>query len=210
MVNKGNINKDNDSRKIITMIVMVCTLMLCSTGATYAYLAFTATNNTMTGTVAASGLSLTVTQADLKTPNTGVMVPQLESALGTAMNTTNKCVDGNGNIICKVYTITVSTTSTATMPAVGTIAFETPSTNLKWKLVAGTTAVGAVGTMQTATTTATNFATPTFNATNQEYTYYMVIWIQEMNAVQNDTGEWRATIAFNPAEGQGITSTITS
>lgn len=216
MSNNG-VNKNNDTRKIITMIAMVCTLMLCTTGATYAYLAFTASNNAMTGQVAASGLTLTVTRADLKASNTGVMVPQKATALSTAMNSTNKCVDGNGNIVCMVYTITISTTSTATMPAKGTITFTTPSTNLKWKLVksttdgsAPTTTASEVTSATAATTSAVQFVAPTFTSTNKSFTYYMVVWIDETNAVQNDSGSWRATIAFNPATGTGITSTITS
>jgi len=201
---------DNDTKKIVTMLVLVFTLMFCTTGATYAYLAFTASNNVATGTVAAAGLTLTVTEASLKSGNTGVMVPQLEGTLGTAMNSTNKCVDGNNNIVCKVYTITVSTTSTATTPTTGTIAFTSPSTNLKWKLVSNATTVGSVGTMTSATTSAASFATPTFTAANKTFTYYMVIWINETNAVQTDSGTWRATIAFNTTNGTGITSTITS
>lgn len=201
--------KDNDSKKIVTMLILVFTLMFCTTGATYAYLAFSATNNVATGTVAVSGLTLTVTEAALKSGNTSVMVPQLESALGTAMNGTNKCVDGNNNIVCKVYTITVSTSSTATTPTTGTIAFTNPSTNLKWKLVSNATTVGTVGTAKAASTSAASFATPTFTASAKTFTYYIVIWINETGAVQNDSGSWRATIAFNNVNG-GITSTIKS
>lgn len=200
---------DNDSKKILTMLVLVFTLMICTTGATYAYLAFSATNNVATGTVAQSGLTLSVAQATMKSGNTGVMVPQLESALGTAMNSTNKCVDGNNNIVCKVYTITVSTSSTATTPTTGTISFTNPSTNLKWKLVSNATTVGSVGTKAAATTNATTFATPTFSSANKTFTYYIVIWIDETNAVQTDSGTWTATIAFNSSNG-GITSTIRS
>lgn len=200
---------DNDSKKILTMLVLVFTLMICTTGATYAYLAFSATNNVATGTVAESGLTLTVTQATLKTGNTSVMVPQLESTLGTAMNSTNQCVDGNNNIVCKVYTITVSTTSTATTPTTGTITFTNPSTNLKWKLVSNATTVGTVGTKTAATTSAAVFASPTFSSANKSFTYYIVIWIDEINDVQDDSGTWTATIAFNNANG-GITSTIRS
>ena len=60
------------------------------------------------------------------------------------------------------------------------------------------------------TISAASFATPTFTAANKTFTYYMVIWINETNAVQNDSGTWRATIAFNTTNGTGITSTITS
>lgn len=209
MESKEQVNQERDSKKIIAMIVLIATLMVCTTSATYAYLAFTATNNVMTGTVAASGLTLTVTKATQKTSNTGVMVPQLESALGTAMNSTNQCVDGNGNIVCNVYTITVSTTSTATTPTTGTITFTNPSANLKWKLVNNATTVGSNGTATKATTSAATFATPTFTAANKSFTYYIVVWINETGAVQTDSGTWRATIAFNNENG-GITSTIRS
>ena len=105
----NNINKNGDSKKIVILIVLIATLMLGTTGATYAYFALTATNSsTITGTAATTSLELTVTQAALKSGNTGVMVPQKEAALATAMNSTNKCVDGNNNVICKVYTITVT------------------------------------------------------------------------------------------------------
>lgn len=206
--------KNNDTKKILATLVMVFTLMFCTTSATYAYLAFSATNNVATGTIAASGLTLTVTQQTLggtKSGTTGtVMVPQLASALGTAMGTNYKCVDTNGNIVCKVYKIDISTTSTATVPTTGTITFTSPTTNLKWQLATDATTLGTTGTATTATTSAASFATPTFTASAQSFTYYIVIWINETNGVQTDSGTWRATIAFNTTTGTGITSTITS
>ena len=56
--------------------------MICTTSATYAYFAISATNNVATGTAATAGLTLTVTEAALKTTtNSGVMVPQKEAYL---------------------------------------------------------------------------------------------------------------------------------
>ena len=101
MVNSSNVKNDNDSKKIFTMLIMVFTLMICTTSATYAYFALSVENNAMGGTAATANLGLSVVQADLKNvDHTNVMVPQLETALGAAMNTTNKCVDGNNNVIC--------------------------------------------------------------------------------------------------------------
>ena len=77
--------------------------MICTTSATYAYFAFTANNNNVVkGTAAVSGLTLTVTEQTLGGTKSGatktnVMVPQLESALGTAMGSDYKCIDANGN-----------------------------------------------------------------------------------------------------------------
>ena len=216
MNNTEIVKKDNDSKKIFTMLIMILSLMLCTTGATYAYLAFSASATIGGGSdinkIADSGLTLSITQASLESSNTGVMVPQLEAALGTAMNSTNKCVDGNGNIVCKVYTITVSASGTdiATTPVTGTIKFTNPTTNLKWKLVSNATTVGSVGTAAAATTSEASFATPTFTASAKSFTYYIVFWIQETGAVQTDSGTWSATITFDPTTGSGITSTITS
>lgn len=208
-------NKSNtDTKKILATFVMIITLMFCTTSATYAYLAFTASNNVATGTVATSGLTLTVAQQTLGGTKSGtagtVMVPQLSSSLGTAMGTDYKCVDANGNIVCKVYKIDVSTNSTATIPTKGTITFTNPTTNLKWQLASGATTLGSVGAATAATTSAAQFATPTFTSTTKSFTYYIVIWINETNSEQTDSGTWTATIAFNTANGTGITSTITS
>ena len=213
MTNSNNTtNKNNDTKKITALVALIITVMISTTSATYAYLAFQASNNNVvTGTVADAGLTLTVTESPLKT-NTGRMVPQLETALGTAINSTNKCVDGNGNIVCKVYTITATSASNATIPATATIQFthtinNTP--NLKWKLIQSASQIGTVGTATTATASKAAFATPTFSNSTKTHTYYMVVWINEINAVQNDTGTWSATISFDTANG-GITSTIRS
>lgn len=219
-MNNQEIRKnDNDSKKIFTMLILIFTLMVCTTGTTYAYFAFTATNSTeMKGTAAAAGLTLTVQEQPLggtsSGTNTNVMVPQLESALGTAMGTNYKCVDTNGNIVCKVYKITIANSNmTASMPITGTIVFPTTSANLKWRLVTNATTFGS-GTTKSATTSAQSFATPTLSATNKSYDYYIVVWINETNADQSaaDGGKsWTATIEFKPTDGSaGLTSTIKS
>lgn len=217
MVNSNEIKKDSDSKKILTMVIMVLTLMICTTSATYAYFAIApVTNNTVTGTAASAGLSLTVSKSSPTTD--GKLVPQLEAGLGTAMNSTNKCVDGNGNVVCQVYTITVNNTSSAAVVVNGTITFSgsTNMPNLKWRKTTSATTLG------TGTTTAANVATAqtlvssqsltasNASVTTDSATYYIVIWINETGAAQTDTGTFRATIEFTSSNGTGITSTITS
>jgi len=240
--------QDNDSKKIFTMLVLVFTLMICTTGATYAYFALSATNNVMTGTAATANLTLTVQTASLKS-NTGVMVPQLESTLGTAMNSTNQCVDANGNMVCKAYTITVTNGSSAGVKVKGTISFantDTSMINLKWKRTDSATAVSSTTTgsySSTNTSVCTLNAAETACSTFPEYdltagttcttsdgtdvgctsisltkyststttdsaTYYVVIWINETNEIQTDSGTWKATIKFEGENGTGVTSTI--
>jgi hypothetical protein len=236
MKDNRNINKDNDTRKIFTMMVLIFTLMICTTGATYAYFAISATNNVMSGTAATASLTLSVTQADLKnTTNTGVMVPQREAALGTAMNSTNKCVDENNNVICKVYTVTVTNESTAAVKVKGTIKFSgnTSMPNLKWRRADSTTELGsntsvAVGTNNstaydlTAGTACsvvdgddTGCTSVSLAKSNGSATYYIVVWINApmnngIEQAQTDTGTWRAEIKFEGENGTGVTSTITA
>lgn len=236
MKDNKNVNKDNDTRKIFTMMIMIFTLMICTTGATYAYFAISATNNVMTGTAATASLTLSVTQAALKnSTNTGVMVPQRESALGTAMNSTNKCVDGNNNIICKVYTITVTNTSTAAVKVKGTIKFSgnTSMPNLKWRRANSATELGSNASVAVGTNNSTTYDISAGTAcsvvdgadsgctsvslakTNGSATYYIVVWINapmsgSTEQAQTDTGTWRAEIKFEGENGTGVTSTITA
>lgn len=215
----NNINKNGDSRKIVTLIVLIATLMLGTTGATYAYFALTATNNNViTGTAATASLELSVTQATLKSGNTGVMVPQKEAALATAMNSTNKCVDGNNNVICKVYTITVTNKSTAAVKVNGTIKFanSTNMPNLKWRKTTDTVTLGTGTTAAANVTTAQTLdSNKSLAASSGTATYYIVIWINaQLNSsgvevAQTDTGTFTATIEFKSADGGGVTSTIT-
>ena len=213
-MNNSETIKNNDSRKILGLVVIIATLMITTTGATYAWLTFTGANNatTVTGTVASTGsMTLTITEAPLKSGNTGKMVPQLDDYVGTAMNGTNKCVDGNNNIVCKVYTIHVEASGDAEIPSTGQITFSNIATvpNLKWSLASSATSISS-NSKTTASTTAATFATPTFTASNRSADYYLVIWISEINAAQNDSGTWNATISFESAGGGHITSTITS
>lgn len=141
MDNSKVVNENNDSKKILTIFVLIMTLMICTTGATYAYFAINATNdNSITGNAATASLVLNVTKATLGGTNSGTtktnkLVPQNYSALGTAMGNNYKCIDGNGNDVCHVYTITVTNTSTARIKLNGTISFTGTAdkyVNLQW------------------------------------------------------------------------------
>ncbi len=188
----------------LTLIVLIFSI----TGATYAYFALTATNNTtITGTVGGATLSLTVTKS-FPTATTN-MVPQLESTLDEAISTTYSCVDENNNVVCQVYKAVVKNTGTTSAELMGTISFQNIDTlpNLKWKLIPSERTIGEA-TGATATTTEQTFEAKKIFAPNETATYYFVIWIDEIGAAQTDRGTFRATINFKPTNGTGITSTI--
>ena len=239
MTGNEMVNNDNDSRKIITMIILIGVLMLCTTGATYAYFAISAVDNSATGTAATVDLSLTVTRVtptDAKwNTSTKVMVPQLDSALSSAINTTNYCVDGNGNVVCQVYQVKIENASTSAVRIRGAVYFTLASgaaySNLYWKQITGPNTLGTNTTYKYSTAETTNSTTAdAANATligdlslkptdgtagsGQDFaTYYVLVWIREMNTDQRNTdkGQWFMNVSFkDKVNGTGVTSTITS
>ncbi len=202
------LHKMRDKNKYIYLGLTLIVLMFSITGATYAYFALTASNNTtITGTVGGATLSLTVTKSFPTT--TTSMVPQLESTLNDAISTTYSCVDGNNNVVCQVYKAVIKNTGTTSAELTGTISFQniTNLPNLKWKKLTSERAIGS-DTAHTAATTEQAFETKKLFAPNEAATYYFVVWIDEIGAVQTDQGTFRATINFKPTNGTGITSTI--
>lgn len=230
-MNNNVIKKDSDTKKILAMIVMIATLMICTTSATYAYFAITPVSNaSMTGTAATAGLTLAVNRiaptSTKWTSSTQRMVPQLSTALSTAMGDTYSCVDGNTNVVCQVYEVTLTNTSTAQVKVSGTITFSgvTNMGNLKWRLYKSTTTklttAQAATNLGSATNTAitngtavsldTNLTLKKTGVTGNIQYYYIVVWIDETSESQSDSGTYTATINFTSSDGAGITSTITS
>lgn len=220
-------NQESDGKKIAVVVLMIGVLMLCTTGATFAYFAVGAiNNNVITGTAATVGLTLNVTKtlpASTST-NNGVIVPQLSTTatnsgpLQTAL--TGGCVDANSNIVCQVYTITITNTSTATVVLKGLVSFYTNTgltafsgmSNLKWKLITSTSTIGSTNTSDvTASMTAATFVNSVSLApTNGSATYYMIVWINETGASQTDKGTYYGKIEFASSNGTGVTSTFTT
>lgn len=241
-----NIKKENDSKKIFTLLIMIFTLIVCTTGATYAYFAITTpTNTAMAGTAATAELTLEVTRlapTNAKwTSSTQKMVPQFEKVGGngvelltTAMNTSNSCVDGNGNVVCQVYEIKLTNGGTSKLSVSGNVTFSwsSPSTfaNLKYRLKANetvelneTTAVtstnlGGVTSSNVTSGSPITLSTQKSLAVATSYYWYIVFWINENSLEQNatDTGTFTSVVTFNPVDPttgqamQGVTSTIVS
>ena len=202
---------ENNGKGIFYGVIGVATLIVAIIGATFAY--FTATANdtsTIQGNAATVSLGLTVQK--VSHGNKG-LVPQLETALSSAMKGVDSagtgedsCVDANGNTVCQVYKITVTNSGTGDAKLNGTLVLEKGSvTNLKWATVTGwgtdPVAQGAKGDNNLDTNVTVT------GGGNKEY--YVVIWIEEQGAAQNDTGNFTGTVTFNAADGKGVTSTFT-
>lgn len=205
------IKKNKEIKKSTYLFLMILFFMLMVTGGTYAYFALSATNeNVVVGTAATASLDLQVEKI-LPSGVPGVMVPQLESALGSAISTNYSCVDNNGNTVCQVYKATITNISTATVRLNGSIKFTGINNmpNLKWKRITDERTVGQYSS-QVATTSAAIFESNRAFLKNESEVYYFVIWIDEAGSNQTDSGTFRVTIEFNPTSGNGLTSTIGS
>lgn len=225
MNNNGIIKKDSDSKKIFAMIIMIATLMVCTTSATYAYFAIApVSNNTISGTAATAGLTLDVIQKNPSSP--GKLVPQKSSAIATALRDYG-CIDDNGNTVCLQYMVTVTNTSTAVVVVDGTIQFSGVDNmpNLKWYMYEihsrleeifddadNEGSSGMPANITTPQTLASNvrLVAPSRVLNANEATYMVVIWLRETGQEQTDSGTFTATITFTSSNGTGVTSTITN
>ena len=193
-------------------VIGVATLIVAIIGATFAYFTATASNDTtIQGNAASVGLTLSVEKVSHGDKG---LVPQLETALSSAMKGMDSagtgedsCIDGNGNTVCQVYKITVGNTGTAEAKLTGTLDLTEGSvTNLKWATVTGW---GSEPTAEGAKDDNNVVENVTISGSGSKE-YYVVIWIEETKDAQSDSGSFTGTVAFNAADGSGVTSTFTA
>ena len=222
---------ENNGKGIFYGVIGVATLIVAIIGATFAYFTATASNNTVTGTAAQAGLELEVKQTST---GAGDMVPQLTSTIATAVTGTDSksCVDGNGNTVCKVYSVTLTNTGSSAVTVSGTITFTGGTfANLKWGKADAATGFTATNSNYVAmgATPITDIVDPTktggaavttLQASGQadnSMTFYIIVYIDETGNKQDDTdtGTFTGTITFNSASADGtstsgLTSTFTA
>lgn len=223
----------NNINKIIVLMVLIIFLMIFTTSATYAYLAVDARDtSTISGNVASAGLTLSVTRIapteEKLNSSTRIMVPQLNKSLESAINDTNKCIDNNHNVVCQIYKIDITNVGTSSVNLRGSVFFDFSDNfdNLYWTKLDGPNTLGENTIYKATTNSRANYNIVDYtNATlvnnlslvgtdrpgNKSTTYYIVVWINEVNYVQNniDSGTWTMNVSFDDANGnKGITSTI--
>lgn len=228
--------KEHDFRNIMLTIVGVFVVLAAVSGGTFAYFAYSASNNTtINGTAATTNLTLTVTKISPTTD--GALVPQLKAGLNSAVK--NGCIDGRSNKVCQVYSITVTNGETASI-SVGagvTFTYKTGSfQNLRWATLSGaptatnTTAGSAVVPVLDSNYTSLVASSSTSSevieiqnkigtavlggkdSSTASKTWYIVVWIEELGSAQDslDNGTFTGTIRINDSSGKGLTSTFTS
>ena len=189
-----------DSIKLIIVAIMVTIGIIGVVSYTYSFFEIEATNTTaIKGEVASMDIELTVNKVAPTTDTELGLIPQLDSAITSAVVGRNNksCIDDNGNEVCQVYEIKVKNTSTAAIKVDGVVELNKGSnTNLKWARIsnaAPTKPTLLSGVNEASYTTLT--ANETYNA-NQEKTYYIVVWISETGGVQLDSGDFSGVVHF--------------
>ena len=203
---------ENNGKGIFYGVIGVATLIVAIIGATFAYFTASATNDTtIQGNAASVGLNLTVEKVS---DGDKGLVPQLETTLSSAMKGVDaaansgddSCVDANGNTVCQVYKITVQNTGSAEAKLNGTLTLEKGTvTNLKWTTVQ----TWDSNPTPDETKEGNDLATGVTLSGSDTKEYYVVVWIEEKDAPQEDTGTFTGSVAFNAADGSGVTSTFT-
>lgn len=204
--------------KTIILIMVVILLIGLTSRLTYAFYYGNKNNtNTLTGNTAVIDLDLTV-QKILPTTNgiDNIIVTNFND-LAESLN--DNCSYRNGEFaLCQLYKITLENNSGGLNTDIkGSVSFNNENApNLSWILInnynSSTTYTDAMmGTnFNTATSSFTNFVDSYLLMGNTRVDYYMLVWVNETETVQNDQGGYSGTIRFEGANGQGVTASFAS
>ena len=208
--------KNNDVKKISILILgIVIVLLIVATG-TLAYYMFSTTNNTaINGTAAKADLNLTVSKT-LPTSNgiDNIVLAKYED-IPAGINA--RCASGS-YAMCQLYTITLTNNAANTSVTVnGSVSFtNTTAPNLSWILLSNYssstsyTSSDLPNSYNTASSTFTNFVSNETVNGNQTKTYYLLVWVNDIEEEQTDNGSYTGTVRFVDADGNGVTSTFNS
>lgn len=214
-----NINIEKAKKRYLFSLVAVLTVVVAIIGATYAFFQLTATANNINGTAAKVGLDLNITKvAPIKeTTDLDGLVPQYGSDIKASVD--SECMDGN-NLVCQVYELKLTNTGDTPINISGEISFSITGgsmPNLKWSPATLTITTNDITeTVLERTDGISAFADEPEKAIGTEVqiakggfkNVYVVVWLEDTGAIQNDNGTFTATVTYTTTEGKGITSTI--
>ena len=208
-------NNKKDRKKILIVSGICLVLIIAIISYTYSiFIVKKSDTGTITGTVASENLSIEVNQvAPFGDHSSKGLVPQRDTAITSAVKgTKSRCVDDNENAVCQVYEVIVTNEGSSIVKLDGIIelnAGENP--NLKWALI------DSYSDEMTDKPSLLTEANPHSNkkmVSNEEFdkygtegatnTYYLVMWISEVEGQQNDTGEFNGLITFETTNDRAL------
>lgn len=208
---------ENNGKGIFYGVIGVATLIVAIIGATFAYFAAGASNNTIAGETATVGLNLSVTK--VSEDAAAGLIPQpyagLDGANGAIVgNGGRSCIDANGNSVCQVYKIVVSTDSDSTLIVDGTLTLEAAGLNdLKWAIITANGSDDPTGeiTVGEAKEKGIKEIESSVSLTKTgPITKYIVIWLEEKGDQSSQMGQsFTGTVSYSAGDTTGVTSTFT-
>lgn len=194
------------------LLPLVIVIIIVSTigGITYAYFTANANNNNVIkGNTASVSLGLNVNLISTKTTNNLIPLDNDTVSLTKAAKGYNNtggfngnlaCIDKNGYSSCQIYQVDVTNNSSATLELSGGVTSlsgaNTP--NLACAIMASSTSVTSNRTCIGSSTIASNVK---FNA-NETKSYYILVYINNLNSPQTDKGDYSGTVEFSALGGR--------
>lgn len=219
MVNNDEIKNEKfkEGKKTLSIGIAILVLIIIIAGGTFAYFAFNASDNSISGEAGKVNLSLSVSKI---LPNTGadavddLLITNFDE-LASALN--NSCLYSDGEYaLCQLYKVTLTNNSDGVNTRVsGSVSFDNETVpNLSWI---------TVDNYSSSTTYNTSMLDSNINTASSEFAefednyllnvgntvnYYLLVWVNESEDVQTDIGTFSGTVRFEDENGKGVTSTF--
>ena len=198
--------------KLKTTIIIGILVFILTMASTYAYLSYSVTNDVVIkGNIVNINATLNV---ELVSGTNTNMVPMMDNALNNAINGTggtDKCVDSKGNLSCQVYKITLTNQGSALKNLKGTIELYAKNggvyNNLKWQELTYDEDTSKYSTKGNSNDMAkSNLVKKLTIKTKETKTWYIGVWISEIDADQRNTdkGRFGGTVTFEVSDDSAV------
>lgn len=204
----------NNKSVLILCIIGIMVFILITIGMTYAYFTISsANNNDIGGNTGGVSLSLIVTRISTNTANNLVPIDNDLTTLGKAIlgynndsgafDANKACVDKNGNASCQIYQVNITNSSGTALNLSGGVTNLSGASvpNIACAIMPNSISITSNATCIGNTTFANNVS---FNK-NETKTYYMLVYINNLNNNQTDSGSFSGTVEFTTA-GANVTA----
>ena len=215
--NKGSVNKS-----LVYAIVGVALLVVAVAGSAYAYYVASVQNTTTVTGNAGGGSAPTLTVTKVSTSATGNLIPidatttmltnaakgWTGSAIGTSWNATYACKDKNGYSVCQIYSVTLKNNSSNAMNFnIGVTALSGTSTpNVDVVKMASNISVTDVTSIKGKAAGIASSVSINGGATST--TYYIMVFIKNLDSAQTDNGKFTGTITATSTTGAEVKATF--
>ena len=208
-------NEENIKKGKKYLLIGVLILFLAILGSSVAYY-LARVQGSLSGRAAGTGLSLTITP--LSTSATDDLIPLdndeetlTMAALGYGNNTNNfdatkSCIDINGYSVCQVYKITLTNNGSVPLTVNGGVELSGANTpNIDCAKMASSTSVTNSNSCIGVSTLANNEVI-NGNSSNE---YFVMVYINNLDEPQYDSGEFGGTVTFTSTDGEQVKGRFT-